>query len=156
MVSSPEDSSGRERFLDLGSHTDIGQQHKLLNQTISLSLLFLLHIDRFRTFRRIEVNLQFSRRERQSSSSNSTFLQLDCDGIEQSDRGRQWIIAGPAISFRVRWWSNDSLVVLAELGGFVSECLFRGDYRFCESDIHNLCLGREFLLISKYSRESRR
>jgi hypothetical protein len=120
--SSPKDSGSRECFLNLGSYTDIRQQHEFLYQAIGLSLLFLLHIDRFGTFGRVQVDLEFGRREGQSSSSDTTFLQLDCDSVEQSDRRRQGVVAGPVGQSgtlnKGRW---DSLVVLAELSGFIGE-----------------------------------
>jgi hypothetical protein len=59
----PENSGSRERLLNLGGHTDVGQQHEFLDQTVCLSLLFLLDIDWLGAFRRVEMDLEFGRRE---------------------------------------------------------------------------------------------
>jgi hypothetical protein len=62
-VNIPQDSGSRERLLYLGSHTDVCQQHEFLNETVCLSLLFLLDIDWLGALRRIKMNLEFGRRE---------------------------------------------------------------------------------------------
>lgn len=149
----PKHSSGWEGLLDLGRHTDVCQQHELLDQAVGLPLLLLLDIDRLGALGRVEMDLELGRRERQCSRSDTAFLELDGHGVEQSNRRGQGVVAGSRLSAepfhgrakvsRVR--KHDLLVIFAILGSLVCEGLLGRNDRFVESHIDNLGLGCQFL-----------
>ena len=70
--------------MDLLRNADVRKQHELFDEAVCLSQLFLLHIDRFRGLRAVKVDLDFGRREIESTGSHASSSELPRKRIEKA------------------------------------------------------------------------